>query len=55
MPEGKVTVIAKFKKLTNPETSALGYTLVFIILLVAIATFTVRNQKIKEEPEIETL
>lgn len=54
MPEGKVIVTAKFKKLTNPQTSALGYTLVFIVILVGVATFTVRNQKL-EEQEIEKL
>lgn len=45
MPEGEVLVKATFKRLTNPETSAIGYTIVLILLIGSIATFTVRNQK----------
>ena len=45
MPEGEVLVKATFKRLTNPETSAIGYTIVLILLIGSIATFIVRNQK----------
>ena len=33
MPEGKVIIKATFKRLTNPETASVGYTIVFIILI----------------------
>lgn len=48
MPEGKVIIKATFKRLTNPETASIGYTIVFIILITCIATFIVKNQKIQE-------
>lgn len=47
MPEGEVTVKAYFARLTNPETAAIGYIIVTIILIISIATFTVKNQKLQ--------
>ena len=52
MPEGEVSVKVTFARLSNPQTAAIGYTIVLIILITCIATFTVKNQK---QQEIEML
>ena len=52
MPEGEVSVKVTFARLSNPQTAAIGYTIVLIILIIGIATFTVKNQK---QQEIELL
>lgn len=52
MPQGEVSVKVAFARLSNPQTAAVGYTIVLIILIIGIATFTVKNQK---QQEIELL
>lgn len=52
MPLGEVSVNVTFARLSNPQTAAVGYTIVLIILIIGIATFTVKNQK---QQEIELL
>jgi hypothetical protein len=56
MPEGDVNVSVTFARLSNPQTAAVGYTIVLIILVAGIATFTVKNKKNNEMySEIEML
>ncbi len=45
MPEGKVTVTAIYKKITNPETVSACYVVLGIILLISIGTLIVNKQK----------
>ena len=52
MPLGEVSVNVTFARLSNPQTAAVGYTIVLIVLIIGIATFTVKNQK---QQEIELL
>ena len=48
MPEGEVNISVSFARLTNPQTAAIGYTIVLIILIVVIGTFTVKDKKVQE-------
>ena len=48
MPEGKVTVSAIYKRITNPDTVSAGYMVLGVVLLIAVGSLIVVKQKNKE-------
>ena len=45
MPEGKVTVSAVYKRITNPDTVSAAYMVLGIVLLIAVGSLIVVKQK----------
>ena len=45
MPEGKVTVSAIYKRITNPDTVSAAYMVLAIVLLIAVGSLIVVKQK----------
>ena len=48
MPDGKVTVSAIYKRLSNPDTMSAAYMVLGIVLLIAVGSLIVVKQKNKE-------
>ena len=48
MPEGKVTVSAIYKRVTNPDTVSAAYMMLGVVLLIAVGSLIVVKQKNKE-------
>ena len=48
MPEGKVTVSAIYKRVTNPDTVSAAYMVLGVVLLIAVGSLIVVKQKNKE-------
>ena len=48
MPEGKVTVSAIYKRITNPDTVSAAYMVLGVILIVSIGSMIVMREKNKE-------
>ena len=48
MPEGKVTVSAIYKRLSNPDTVSAAYMVLGVVLLIAVGSLIVVKQKNKE-------
>ena len=48
MPDGKVTVSAIYKRLSNPDTVSAAYMVLGIVLLIAVGSLIVVKQKNKE-------
>ena len=48
MPEGKVTVSAIYKRVTNPDTVSAAYMVLGIVLLIAVGSLIVIRQRNKE-------
>ena len=45
MPEGKVTVSAIYKRLSNPDTMSAAYMVLGIVLLIAVGSLIVIKNK----------
>ena len=48
MPEGKVTVSAIYKRVTNPDTVSAAYMVLGVVLLIAVGSLIVIRQRNKE-------
>ena len=48
MPEGKVTVSAIYKRVTNPDTVSAAYMVLGVVLLIAVGSLIVVKQRNKE-------
>ena len=48
MPEGKVTVSAIYKRVTNPDTVSAAYMMLGVVLLIAVGSLIVVKQRNKE-------
>ena len=45
MPEGKITVSAIYKRVTNPDTVSAAYMVLGVVLLIAVGSLIVIKNK----------